>query len=39
LGHAFCDQVTARSITSCRVEVDDIVRGLTDHAPLVTDLV
>jgi endonuclease/exonuclease/phosphatase family metal-dependent hydrolase len=39
LDHAFCDRATARSISSCRVTVSDIVRELSDHAPVVTDLV
>jgi endonuclease/exonuclease/phosphatase family metal-dependent hydrolase len=39
LDHAFCDQATACSVNSCHIVVGDIVRELSDHAPLVTDLV
>jgi endonuclease/exonuclease/phosphatase family metal-dependent hydrolase len=39
LDHAFCGRATARSISSSRVVVGDIVRELSDHAPVVTDLV
>ena len=38
LDHAFCDSATANSLTSCHVIVDETVRSVSDHAPLVVDL-
>lgn len=38
LDHAFCDRQTALLLKSCRVVVDEVVLGLSDHAPLVTEL-
>jgi endonuclease/exonuclease/phosphatase family metal-dependent hydrolase len=39
LDHVFCDPETARAIRSCHILVDDTVRELSDHAPLVADFV
>jgi endonuclease/exonuclease/phosphatase family metal-dependent hydrolase len=38
LDHAFCDSATGSSVTSCQVVVDETVRSVSDHAPLVLDL-
>jgi endonuclease/exonuclease/phosphatase family metal-dependent hydrolase len=38
LDHAFCDRDTAESLTSASVIVDDIVRSLSDHAPIIMEL-
>jgi endonuclease/exonuclease/phosphatase family metal-dependent hydrolase len=37
LDHAFCDSTTAATVTACRVVLNDVVRAVSDHAPLVVD--
>ncbi|MCC7140234.1 MAG: hypothetical protein IT460_17575 [Planctomycetes bacterium] len=38
LDHAFADPATAACATRCWVVLDDVVRSVSDHAPLVVDL-
>jgi endonuclease/exonuclease/phosphatase family metal-dependent hydrolase len=38
LDHAFCDPDTAATQTSAAVISNDVVRSLSDHAPIVVDL-
>lgn len=38
LDHAFVDQRTAASVIGCQIDANSVVRGLSDHAPMVIDL-
>ena len=38
LDHAFVDPWTAASVIGCQIDASSVVRGLSDHAPMVIDL-